>query len=105
MTNLSRRNFIKASATTAASAAALAAMPFSIRKALAIPAASTTGTINDIQHVVILMQENRGFNHYFGTLKGVRGFGDRHPAPNVNGTFFRQKMDLAGNIGKPWHAD
>ena len=23
------------------------------------------------------MQENRSFDHYFGTLKGVRGFADR----------------------------
>ncbi len=30
----------------------------------------------DIKHVVILMQENRSFDHYFGTLAGVRGFGD-----------------------------
>jgi phospholipase C len=34
------------------------------------------GTIKDVQHVVIFMQENRSFDHYFGTLKGVRGFGD-----------------------------
>ena len=32
--------------------------------------------ITDIEHVVILMQENRSFDHYFGTLSGVRGFGD-----------------------------
>jgi phospholipase C len=35
------------------------------------------GDIRDIKHVVILMQENRSFDHYFGCLKGVRGFGDR----------------------------
>ena len=40
-----------------------------------------TGTIMDVQHVVILMQENRSFDHYFGTLRGVRGFGDRFPIP------------------------
>ncbi len=38
-----------------------------------------TGTIQDIKHVVILMQENRSFDHYFGTLRGVRGFGDPFP--------------------------
>ncbi|MGT2490491.1 alkaline phosphatase family protein [Cupriavidus basilensis] len=32
-----------------------------------------------MEHVVILMQENRSFDNYFGTLKGVRGFGDRFP--------------------------
>jgi len=40
------------------------------------PAPAPTGTINDVQHVVIFIQENRSFDHYFGTLSGVRGFGD-----------------------------
>ena len=40
--------------------------------------AQSTGTIADVQHVVIFMQENRSFDHYFGSLKGVRGFGDRN---------------------------
>ena len=38
----------------------------------------TDGTINDVRHVVIFMQENRSFDHYFGSLKGVRGFNDRN---------------------------
>lgn len=37
---------------------------------------AATGTIQDVQHVVILMQENRSFDHYFGSLRGVRGFND-----------------------------
>ena len=36
-----------------------------------------TGTIADLKHVVILMQENRSFDHYYGTLQGVRGFSDK----------------------------
>ena len=39
-------------------------------------AAAATGSLSDIEHVVILMQENRSFDHYFGTLSGVRGFSD-----------------------------
>jgi len=35
------------------------------------------GDLRDIRHVMILMQENRSFDHYFGSLSGVRGFGDR----------------------------
>jgi len=31
-----------------------------------------------VQHIVILTQENRSFDHYFGTLRGVRGFSDPH---------------------------
>jgi phospholipase C len=41
-------------------------------------AQSPTGTIADVRHVVIFMQENRSFDHYFGSLKGVRGFDDRN---------------------------
>ena len=32
--------------------------------------------LQDVEHVVILIQENRSFDHYFGTLRGVRGFAD-----------------------------
>jgi len=48
---------------------------------LATPANNTTGSIRDVEHVVIFMQENRSFDHYFGTMKGVRGFADRFPIP------------------------
>ncbi|UKZ83241.1 hypothetical protein TrVFT333_011047 [Trichoderma virens FT-333] len=34
------------------------------------------GSLKDIDHVVLFMQENRAFDHYFGTMSGVRGFGD-----------------------------
>jgi phospholipase C len=50
---------------------------------LAIDAASTDPTLSDIRHVVILMQENRSFDHYFGTLSGVRGFSDPGIVHNV----------------------
>src|SRR5262245_18949932 len=67
-----RRTFLK----LLAAAAAVTAFPPSIQRELAIPANRRTGTIEDVEHVVILMQENRSFDHYFGTLRGVRGFGD-----------------------------
>ncbi len=51
-------------------------LPVGIRNALAIPANNRTGSVRDIEHIVVLMQENRSFDHYFGTLRGVRGFGD-----------------------------
>jgi len=44
-----------------------------------------TGTIDDVQHIVVLMQENRSFDHYFGTLRGVRGFGDPRPVTLPSG--------------------
>ena len=68
----SRRRFLQASA----GAAGLAALPPLIRRALAIPANAASGSIMDVEHVVIHMQENRSFDHYFGMLNGVRGFGD-----------------------------
>ena len=67
-----RRTFLKLLTTGAASAA----FPASIQRALAIPANYRTGTINDVEHIVFMMQENRSFDHYFGTLRGVRGYGD-----------------------------
>jgi len=86
----SRRKFIQSAAQGGLSAAALTAFPPSIRKALAIPAHNETGTIKDVKHVVVLMQENRAFDHYFGTLKGVRGFGDRFTIPQPGGRSRRQ---------------
>jgi phospholipase C len=47
-----------------------------IAKALDIPANNRTGTIRDVEHIIVLTQENRPFDHHFGTLKGVRGFND-----------------------------
>jgi phospholipase C len=41
-------------------------------------ASAGSASLSDIEHVVILMQENRAFDHYFGTLSGVRGFSDPH---------------------------
>ena len=72
MPKLDRRLFLKG-------AASMAALPVTLREALAIPAARRTGTIQDVQHVVILMQENRSFDHYLGCLPGVRGFSDPRP--------------------------
>jgi phospholipase C len=84
MTQGNRRHFLQGLAAVAASGASLALFPPSIRKALAIPARRRAGTLQDVAHVVILMQENRSFDHYFGTLRGVRGFGDRFPIPLPN---------------------
>lgn len=85
ITDHSRRRFLQLAARAAGASAALSIFPPSIRRALALPAATRTGTIDDVRHVVILMQENRSFDHYFGTLRGVRGFGDRHPIPLASG--------------------
>jgi phospholipase C len=77
--NLDRRKFLRQSIAAAGAASAYGLLPWVIRRALATAAQVETGTIQDVKHVVILMQENRSFDHYFGTLSGVRGFGDRFP--------------------------
>ena len=86
-----RRSFLQSATGTGLAAATLTAFPPSIRRALAIPAHRETGTIKDVKHVVLLMMENRSFDSYFGTFKGVRGFGDRFAVPAPNGkTVFHQ---------------
>jgi len=100
MTESDRRQFLK----FAAGGAALAAFPPSIARALAMPAFQRAGNIGDVQHVVILMQENRSFDHYFGTLRGVRGFGDRHPVPLPNGKPVWHQSDGDHEI-LPFHLD
>jgi phospholipase C len=67
-----RRTFLQ----LLSSSALTAAFPSSIARALSIPANNRTGSINDVEHIVFMMQENRSFDHYFGGLRGVRGFGD-----------------------------
>lgn len=92
MTQLpSRRSFLKLSAQAAGASVALSMFPPAIRRALAVAANNRTGTIEDVEHIVIFMQENRSFDHYFGTLSGVRGFADRFPIPLPDTADFTQK--------------
>ncbi|MGW2484654.1 phosphocholine-specific phospholipase C [Streptomyces sp. NPDC001571] len=81
MAELNRRRFMQLAGGTAA----FAALSQSIARAAAIPAAGSTGTIQDVEHIVVLMQENRSFDHYFGSLKGVRGYGDPRPVTLPSG--------------------
>lgn len=78
-----RRRFLRRVAQSVGAAGALNALPGAIQRALAIPANRRTGTIDDVEHIVILTQENRSFDHYFGALNGVRGFADPFPIPVV----------------------
>ena len=99
---LSRRRFLQ---YTGLGAAAAAAAGISGGPAAAAVAGRTTaskglpkgwtGTIADVKHVVILMQENRSFDHYFGTLRGVRGFGDKQILTYPNGDNIFQQPDPA----------
>lgn len=96
--NDSRREFLKKSALLGGAAGLWQVLPTSIEKALAISPDIGT-TFEDAEHVVFLMQENRSFDHCFGTLRGVRGYNDprtinlpnKFPVwmqPDKNGTRF-----------------
>ncbi|MFZ2868489.1 phosphocholine-specific phospholipase C [Zavarzinia sp.] len=104
MTDSNRRDFLKSVGAVAGMASAMSAFPAVIREALAIPANNATKSINDVEHVVILMQENRSFDHYFGTMPGVRGFGDRFGIPLPDGRNVFQQSN-GTRIVTPYHLD
>ena len=94
--SLTRREFLGAGA---AFGVGLALEPV-VRRFPSMPTIpSKPAKISDIEHVVIMMQENRSFDHYFGTLRGVRGFGDGR-----NRKVFAQP-DGAGGLVYPFHID
>src|ERR1700722_6521316 len=102
---MDRRGFLARSVAPAS-----LSLPSVVARALEIDADNRTGTIHDIAHVVIFMQENRSFDHYFGALAGVRGFGDRFPVPVAADkaagyrTVWNQDGGAAGAL-LPFHLD
>jgi phospholipase C len=96
-----RRAFLQLLTTGAAAAA----FPASIAKALAIPANNRTGTIQDVEHIVFMMQENRSFDHYFGTLRGVRGFGDPRTVrlPSGKTVWYQPNPESTDGYTLPFH--
>ena len=99
-----RREFLKKAALLSGAATLPNVIPMSIQKALAIEA-DPNSTFYDAEHVVILMQENRSFDHMFGTLKGVRGFNDPRAftLPDQDPVWLQK--DAAGNAYAPFHID
>jgi phospholipase C len=79
--------------------------PGALARAMETPAAHRTGTIRDVEHVVIFMQENRSFDHYFGTLSGVRGFADRRPWTLPSGDPVWRQPDGKGGVVAPFRFD
>lgn len=99
MHSLSRSRFL------AAGAAALGAPLVEwVRPAVAQPAPAK---LSDIEHIVLLMQENRSFDHYFGTLSGVRGFDDAHPVLLSDGrpVFYQPDPGSPAGYVLPFHLD
>ncbi|PWN58851.1 phosphocholine-specific phospholipase C [Chryseobacterium viscerum] len=101
---MNRREFLEKSSLLLAGLGTSSVLHPSILKALAIdPAAQST--FFDAEHVVILMQENRSFDHAFGALKGVRGFLDKRAFVKQDGhSVFFQKND-EGKYASPARLD
>jgi phospholipase C len=93
---VSRRTFLGSAAALGATLG-LESLPGSISQA----SAAGTGTIRDVRHVVVLMQENRSFDHYFGSLQGVRGFADRATVQIAGGYSVFNQPDGSGRQ-YPW---
>ena len=105
-----RRRLLGGGAAVAAATAALT-LPANVRKALAEPLPSKQPRLSDIKHVVLLMQENRSFDHYFGTFPGVRGFADPHALVQKTGpqagksVFYQPDPYNTSGYLLPWHLD
>ncbi len=63
---------------------------------MASPAGAAQG-IHKIRHIVIIMQENRSFDNYFGTFPGADGIPMRHGKPTVC------VPDPGGPCVRPYH--
>ena len=84
------------------------ALPSNLRKIIEgapvarLNSARKTAPISEIKHVVVLMQENRSFDHYFGAMPGVRGFSDPQAIPGV---FKQADPQNPDGYLYPFHAD
>ncbi|MEU8025690.1 phosphocholine-specific phospholipase C [Micromonospora haikouensis] len=93
MPEISRRKLLGA----VAGGTAISLLPPSVLRAMAAP--PPPGGLNAVEHVIILMQENRSFDNYYGALRGVRGFGDRTPLRLPTGaSVFEQPRPGGGKV-------
>ena len=92
---------------TAGAALGMMALPPNVRKALASTPPSSQPSQRDIKHVVLLMQENRSFDHYFGTMSGVAGFSDPHAVtlPTGRSVFYQPTNKNPEGYLLPFHLD
>jgi phospholipase C len=81
--------------------------PGLIERALAVAANHATGSLRDVEHIVVHMQENRSFDHYFGMFSGVRGFGDPRPLRLSGGrtVWAQPSPQHADGFVLPYHGD
>jgi phospholipase C len=105
-TGITRRRLLGSAAAASGLAAASVMLPPNISRAIASPPPKRGG-IREIKHVVMLMQENRSFDHYYGTLSGVRGFSDPHAMRISNGkpVFYQPDPSNPDGYLLPYHLD
>jgi phospholipase C len=103
---MTRRRLLKTAAAAAAAAGAATLMPPNVRRVLAQDA-PRSGSLKDIKHLVLLMQENRSFDHYFGTMAGVRGFADPNALKLSTGksVFYQPDVESPSGYMLPFHLD
>ena len=99
-----RREFMESAAGMAAGAGALGGLFDSIARAMAIEPVAGSSFL-EAEHVVILMQENRSFDHAFGTLRGVRGFNDPRAITLPDGSPVWVQADTDGKRYAPFRFD
>jgi len=99
-----RREFIKKATLLTGAAGLFSVMPEAIQKALAIDAEKGS-TYLDAEHIVFLMQENRSFDHCYGTLQGVRGFDDPRAMNLPNNNRVWLQSNKAGKTYIPFNLD
>ncbi|MBO0822692.1 MAG: DUF756 domain-containing protein [Actinobacteria bacterium] len=106
--SLSRRRMLQGIGA-AAGAGALSAAGLQGAPRAAAATARRTGTIADVKHIVVMMQENRPYDHYFGTLSlpGSAGFGDKQAVAFANGQsiFFQPDANRSDGFLLPFHED
>jgi phospholipase C len=109
MPDVSRRRLITSAGALTGAALAAEFLPQNVQRALAATPSRTgaSNRLSDIKHVVILMQENRSFDHYFGTLPGVRGFSDPDAITLSTGksVFYQPDADNPDGYTLPFHLD
>jgi len=99
-----RRNFLKKTALLTGVLGASQLLPESIQRALAIAPESGSSWL-DAEHIVILMQENRSFDHALGTLRGVRGYNDPRAIDLPNGNSVWLQTNAGGQTFAPFRLD
>jgi phospholipase C len=106
MNSLTRRRFM-GGAAGGAGVLGLGLLPTKMQRLLAKTPENPRGSLKDVKHVVFLMQENRSFDHYFGTLSGVRGFNDPTATTLSTGrsVFYQPDVPNPDGYELPFHLD